>query len=242
MSNPIFSERAVNANTVLTGEPMSIAGAINKTAVLFACLLLTSFYEWSLFLKGLTDKAQMLMMVGFVLSIVSFIVIMFARQTIKYMAPVYALSEGLVLGGISVAFEAMYPGIAVQAIASTFMVFFVMLGLYKVGAIRCTDKFRSIMMVAMLSIFGIYLMSFIGSFFGYQIPQIFTSSPIGIGFSAIICVIAALNFIIDFDFIEKGSQQMLDKSMEWYGAFGLMVTFVWLYLEILRLLAKLRDR
>ncbi|MPN55055.1 hypothetical protein SDC9_202734 [bioreactor metagenome] len=122
------------------------------------------------------------------------------------------------------------------------MALFSMLFLYKTGTIKCTEKFKSVLFISTLSICGIYLINLIGSFFGMQIPQIFTSSYIGIGFSLLVVGIASLNLIIDFDFIERGSQQMLGKSFEWYGAFGLMVTLVWLYIEILNLLSKLRDR
>jgi len=243
MSNPVFSRRALESGeTVLNGEPMTIGGAINKTFILFLCLLATSAYEFMLYLQGYTDKAAGLMMIGFVASIISFLVIMFARKTIKFMAPVYALSEGLILGGLSVMFEAQYPGIVIQAVGSTFMAFFVMLALYKANVIRCTQKFRSVLMISMLSILGIYIVQIIGSFFHMSVPGLFGSGLVGIGFSAFVCVIAALNFIIDFSIIEEGAAQMMDKSFEWYGAFGLMVTFVWLYVEILNLLAKMRDR
>ena len=153
MSNPVFSRRAMEGNErILSGEPMTISGAINKTFILFACLLLTSSYEFMLFVQGFKDKAAALMMGGFVVSIIAFIMIMFARKTIKIMAPIYALAEGLVIGGLSVTFEAMYPGIVIQAVGSTFMAFFVMLALYKANIIRCTEKFRSVMMISMLSI------------------------------------------------------------------------------------------
>ncbi|MGN0018343.1 MAG: Bax inhibitor-1/YccA family protein [Candidatus Gastranaerophilaceae bacterium] len=243
MSNPVFSSRAMEGNTtILSGEPMTINGAISKTFILFLCLLATSVYEFMLYAQGLTDKAAGLLMIGFVASIIAFIVIMFARKTIKYMAPVYALSEGLIIGGLSAMFEGMYPGIVVQAVGSTFMAFFVMLALYKAGIIKCSEKFRSVLMISMFSILGIYLVQFIGSFFHMSIPGLFTSSLVGIGFSAVVCIVAALNFIIDFNVIEEGANNMADKSFEWYGAFGLIVTFVWLYIEILNLLAKLRDR
>lgn len=243
MSNPVFSNRAMAENErILSGEPMTINGAINKTFVLFLLLLATSVYEFSLFAQGYTDKAMSLVMAGFVGTIIAFILILFARKTIKVMAPIYAICEGLILGGISAIMEANYPGIVVQAVGSTFMAFFVMLALYKAGIIKCTEKFRSVLMISMFSILGIYLVQFIGSFFNMSIPGLFTSSLVGIGFSAVVCVIAALNFIIDFKVIEDGAAQMADKSFEWYGAWGLMVTFVWLYIEILNLLAKLRDR
>lgn len=243
MSNPVFSRSAIEGNEqILSGEPMSISGAINKAFVLFLFLLLSSAYEFMLYLQGYTDKAAALMMGGFVGSIVAFIIIMFARKTIKYMAPIYALCEGFVLGGLSVMFEARFPGIVISAVGSTFMAFFVMLALYRARVIRCTEKFRSVLMISMLSILGIYLVQLIGSFFNLSVPGLFESGAIGIAFSVFVCIIAALNFIIDFENIEEGARAMVDKSFEWYGAFGLMVTFVWLYIEVLDLLAKLRDR
>ncbi|MFA7658457.1 MAG: Bax inhibitor-1/YccA family protein [Candidatus Gastranaerophilaceae bacterium] len=242
MTNPVFNQNLMERDTVLDSEPMTINGAINKSFVLFALLLAASLIVWDLFFKGYTDKVAMLGMTGFVTSIISFIVIMFNRKVIGIAAPVYAVSEGLLLGAISAMIEARYPGIAIQAIGLTFMALFSMLFLYKIGAIKCTDKFRSTIFISTLSIAGIYLINLIGSFFGMQIPQIFTSSAIGIGFSLLVVGIASLNLIIDFDFIERGAQSMLGKSYEWYGAFGLMVTLVWLYIEILNLLMKLRER
>lgn len=242
MPNPVFSQNVVERDIVLDSEPMTVNGAINKTFILLAVLIASSFAVWNLFFQGYTDKVGMLTMVGFVASIISFIVIMFNRKAIAIAAPIYAASEGLLLGGISAMFEKAYPGIAIQAIAATFAALFSLLFLYRIGAIRCTDKFRSVLFISTLSVAGIYLVNLIGSFFGMHIPQIFTSSNIGIGFSLVVVVIAALNLIIDFDFIEQGAQRMLGKSYEWYGAFGLLVTLVWLYIEILNLLAKLRDR
>ena len=243
MSNPIFSEKAMQSDTsAVQGVPMTINGVINKTGFLLICLLMSSFTVWNMYFQGFTDKVQMLTMVGLAVSIIAFIVIMFNRKVISIAAPVYAIGEGLLLGGITAYFETAYPGIAIQAIGATFMALGVMLVLYKVGAIRATEKFRSVIMISTFSIAGIYLIQLIGSFFGKSVPFIFTSGPIGIGFSVLVVGIAALNLIIDFDFIEKGAQNMLDKSFEWYGAFGLMVTLVWLYIEILNLLAKLKDR
>lgn len=242
MANPVLNEKMLENERVLDAEPMTINGAINKTFVLFAILLACSLVVWNMFFQGYTDKVMMLSMVGFVGSIITFIVIMFNRKAIAVAAPVYAAFEGLLLGGISAMIEKSYPGIAIQAVGLTLMALFSMLALFKIGAIKCSEKFRSVLFISTLSILGIYLINLLGSFFGLSVPQIFTSSSIGIGFSLVVCVIAALNFIIDFDFIEQGAQRMLDKNYEWYGAFGLMVTLVWLYIEILNLLAKLRDR
>ena len=242
MSNPVFSQSAIEKERVLDSEPMSINGAINKTFILLACVVATSAYVWNLYYQGFTDKAMMLGTVGFVLSIISFIAIMFNRNIVNIMAPVYALSEGLLIGGISAIFEKSFPGIVIQAVSGTFMALFSMLLLYKIGAIRCTDKFRSVIFIATLSIGGIYLIQIIGSFFHMSIPGIFASGAIGIGFSVLVVAIAALNLIIDFDVIERGANNMMSKNFEWYGAFGLMVTLLWLYIEILNLLAKTRNR
>jgi uncharacterized YccA/Bax inhibitor family protein len=240
MANPVFNQKALEKATVLEGEPMTVNGAINKTFILFALLLTASVVVWDAFFKGYADKAMMLGIIGFVTSIISFIAFMITKNAVA--AGVYAISEGLVLGGISAMFEKSYPGIAIQAISATFMALFSMLFLYRIGAIKCTEKFRSTIMISTMSIAGIYLIEIIGSFFGMHVPQIMSSSNIGIIFSLIVIVIASLNLIIDFDFIEQGAQRMLGKNYEWYGAFGLMVTLVWLYLEMLRLFAKLRNR
>jgi len=242
MSNPVFNQKVFQEERVITSEPMTINGTINKTFLSFALLLASSVYVWSLYFQGAMDKVGMLMTVGIITSIIAFLFIMFNKKAMAVATPVYAVAEGLVLGGISAQFERMYPGIAIQAIAMTFMALFSLLFLYRVGAIKCTEKFRSVIFISTASIAGIYLISILGSFFGLHIPQIFSSSLIGIGFSLVVVVIAALNLIIDFDFIERGAQNFLPKEYEWYGAFGLMVTLVWLYLELLNLLSKFRDR
>lgn len=242
MSNPVFNQKVFQEERVITSEPMTINGTINKTFISFGLLLASSLMVWNFYYQGMMDKVGMLMMAGFVVSIIAFLFIMFNKKAMAVATPVYAIAEGLVLGGISAQFERMYPGIAIQAIAMTFMALFSLLFLYRVGAIKCTEKFRSVIFISTLSVAGIYLISILGSFFGLQIPGIFTPSLIGIGFSLVVVVIAALNLIIDFDFVERGSQQFLPKEYEWYGAFGLMVTLVWLYLELLNLLAKFRDR
>ena len=189
---------------------------------------------------GYTDLAMMLTAGGGIVAFILGLIVSFTRN--KYLVPVYAVSEGLFLGGISATFEASYPGIVSQAVAGTFAALFSMLILYRANVIRCTDKFRSVIFISTLSIAGIYLINFIGSFFHMQVPLINSSSTLGLAVSAVVCVIAALNLIIDFDFIERGAQNYLPKDFEWFGAFGLMVTLVWLYLEILRLLAKFQDR
>ncbi len=237
MSNPILNDRFMETEGVVGGQIMTVNGTLDKTFLLFLCALLPAAYTWQL--AG-TDQGNMLTMVGAIAGFVIALIVAFTRN--KYLTPVYAVCEGLFLGGISAMFNAAYPGIVIQAVLGTFAAMFTMLGLYRIGAIKCTDKFRSVIFTATISIAVLYLIQWIGSFFHYSIPAIFGAGTIGIGFSVLVVAIAALNLILDFDFIEKGSQAMLPKDYEWYGAFGLMVTLVWLYIEILRLLAKLRDR
>ena len=157
-------------------------------------------------------------------------------------APIYALLEGLVLGGLSATIELRYPGIAIQAVGLTFGTLFVLLMAYRSGLIKVTQKLRLGIVAATGGIFFFYLAEMLLGFFGIQFTSINGAGPIGIGFSLVIVAIAALNLVLDFDFIEQGVQVGAPKYMEWYGAFGIMVTLVWLYLEILRLLSKFRSR
>ena len=176
---------------------------------------------------------------GFVVALVT----VFKKTWAPLSAPVYALLEGLFLGGISAVFERSYPGIAVQAISLTFAVMFVMLLAYKFGVIRATRGFKLGVIAATGGIALVYVVNMVMSlFFHTNMAFLYSSTPLGIGISLVIVVIAALNLIIDFDMIETAARMGAPKYMEWYGAFGLMVTLVWLYLEILRLLGKARNR
>ena len=240
MSNPILNDGFIQTEGIVNGQVMTVNGTLDKTFLLFLCALLPAFYTWQQFMSGFTDKAFMLMTVGAIAGFVLAMIVAFTRN--KYLTPIYAMCEGLFLGGISAVFNSEYPGIVIQAVLGTFAAMFSMLGLYRAGLIKCTDKFRSIIFTATISVAVLYLIQWIGSFFHYSIPALFGAGTIGIGFSVIVVAIAALNLILDFDFIERGSLAMLPKDYEWYGAFGLMVTLVWLYIEILRLLAKLRNR
>ena len=240
MANPILNDKFVEQERVLQGEPMTVNGTIQITAFLGLILFAAAAFVWSRFTLGYTDMAMMLTAIGGIGGFVLGLVIAFTR--IKYLIPIYSACEGLFLGGISSLFEASYPGIVAQAVIGTFAALTSVLVLYRANIIRCTDKFRSVIFIATASIAIIYLVNFIGSFFHFAVPVINSSSLFGIGFSILVVIIAALNLIIDFDFIERGAQNYLPKDMEWYGAFGLMVTLVWLYFEILKLLAKLQDR
>lgn len=243
MANPILRNSFNTEERVYEGEPMTISGAINKTLTLLALVTVSAGYSWYLMASGFTDKASMLCLGGAVAGFILALVIIFSRGRLApVLSPFYAIGEGFFIGGISSFFEAAYSGIVMQAVAGTLAALLSMLLLYRAKVIQCTDKFRAVLFTATMSIGVIYLIQIIASLFGRGIPQIFTSSAIGIGFSVVVVLIAAFNLIVDVDFIEKGAENMLPKAFEWYGAFGLMVTLIWLYLEILRLLAKLADR
>lgn len=243
MTNPVMKrldEQAYQGAVLDSNSVMTVNGAIQITAFLGIILLIAASFVWTRFTLGYTDIATMLTGAGAIAGFIIALIIIFLR--VKVLIPVYAACEGLFLGGISAVFETEFPGIVSQAVVGTFGALFSMLILYKFGVIKCTDKFRSVIFISTLSVAAIYLVDLIGRFFHMAVPVINTSSNFGILFSVIVVAIAALNLIIDFDFIEKGEQRMLPKDYEWFGAFGLMVTLVWLYLEILRLLAKLNRR
>lgn len=243
MPNPIFNkmEKVSERETIIdASQVMTVNGTIQLTAILGLMLIAAAGFVWSKAMLGATDQVSALMFGGLIVGFISALIITFART--KFLVPVYAISEGLFLGGISSIFEMSYPGIVLQAVTATFAALFSMLILYRTGVIRCTDKFRSVIFIATVSIAGVYLINIIGHFFGYSVPGLHSSNTIGIAISAVITIVAALNLIMDFDFIEKGAERMLPKDYEWFGAFGLMVTIVWLYIEILKLLAKLSNR
>jgi uncharacterized YccA/Bax inhibitor family protein len=175
---------------------------------------------------------------GFIAAMVT----IFKKQWAPVTAPIYAVLEGLLLGGISAVFELRYPGIAFESVALTFGTLFALLFLYRTGIIRVTEKFRLGVFAATGAIALFYLLQMILGLFHFEFTSVNGSGIIGIGFSLIVVGVAALNLVLDFDFIEKGVQYGAPKYMEWYGAFGIMVTLVWLYLEILRLLSKLQRR
>ena len=242
MSNPILNEdRFSSRERILDGEPMTIQGTVSKIFMLFACLIAGSAISvYSLFTNSALVPAMMT--IGAIAGFILVLVTCFNIKIAKYTAAPYALMEGLVLGAFSAFFEAQWHGIVLTAILSTFAVLFVMLMLYKARMIQYTDKFAAVLKTSILSIFAIYLIQFIASFFGRGIPLIWEAGVVGIGFSILVIVIAAMALIQDFFFIESASQNMLSKDYEWYGAMGLMITLVWLYTEILRLLAKLNSR
>lgn len=243
MSNPMLNEDKFSIQErILDGEPMTIQGTVNKILMLLVCLLAGAGVSVAFLFNGNGAIVPGLMTISAVLGFILVIATCFNIKLAKYTAAPYALFEGIVLGGISALFETAIQGIVLQAILGTFMVLFVMLMLYKTRTIQYTEKFAAVLKTSLLSIVAIYLIEFIASLFGRGIPGIFEAGIVGIVFSLVVVVIAAMSLIQDFAFIEMGAQNMLSKDYEWYGAMGLMITLVWLYMEILRLLAKLNSR
>ena len=202
-----------------------------------------AFFTWNQALVQ-ADNALLfpLMLGGAIGGLIVAMVTIFKKEWSPVTAPIYAILEGLFLGGISSLLNQAYPGIVLQAVGLTFGVALSLLLVYRSGLIKVTDNFRLGVAAATGGIFLVYLVSFVMSFFGMRIPLIHESGLIGIGFSVFVVAIAALNLVLDFDFIEAGAESGAPKYMEWYGGFGLMVTLIWLYIEILHLLAKLQGR
>jgi uncharacterized YccA/Bax inhibitor family protein len=221
-----------------TGGTMTLSGTVYKTMILLIVLMAAAFYTWQQYSIG--NPIGHLIMIGLVGGLISALIISFVPKTAPLLAPVYAALEGLAIGGISASFEAQFSGITLQAVGLTIGTLFALLLAYAFRIIKVTHNFRLMVFSATAGIFLLYLTSFILGFFGITIPYLHSSGPIGIGISLFIAAIAALNLVLDFDFIEQGANRGIPKHMEWYGAFGLMVTLVWLYFEILHLLAKLR--
>jgi uncharacterized YccA/Bax inhibitor family protein len=243
--NPSLNERvfASQPRVGFGAERMTLQGSINKAFLLLVVLLAGAFWPWSQYLStGDASVVQTSLLVGGLGGFVLALIISFKANLAPYLAVPYAALEGLALGAISALFERRYPGIAIQAVGVTFAVFAVMLVAYKLNIIRATQQFRAIIVGATLGVAVLYLASMLLSLFHVDgvTTMLNSSSPLGIGISVIIAGIAAFNLILDFDFIETGAAQGAPRYMEWYGAFGLMVTLVWLYMEILRLLAKTR--
>ncbi len=219
-----------------TANAMTIQGTVNKTGLALLLLMASATLTWN------SPEASGLIWVGALGGFIVALITIFNKTAAPYTVPVYAVLEGLFLGGISRIFESMYPGIVQQAVFLTFGTLGALLLAYRSGLIKATENFKLGVTAATGGIAFVYLMSIVMGFFGIHFSMIHSSGPMGILFSAFVVVIAALNLVMDFDFIEEGAENGAPKYMEWYGAFGLLVTLIWLYLEILRLLAKLRKR
>lgn len=230
------------------GGVMTLGGTLTATAVLFTLLLVAATAGWfaaegpSTVDGRETFQFPGLAMVGVVVGFACVIALMFRPQYAKYLAPVYALGQGFAVGAISKGYETLYDGIVLQAAGATLGVFAVMLVLYRTRIIKVTDRLRRTIILATLGVMVFYAISFVIRLFGAEVSFLTEPSAIGIGFSLLVSALAAFNLLLDFDFIEKGTKMGLAKHFEWYAAFGLLVTIVWLYLELLRLLAKLQQR
>lgn len=251
-ANPALNEGVFkNAGRVIPGqESMTIKGTVNKSFIMLFLLFVTASYSWQQSLSldqnwssgAPVFQPSPLLWIGLIGGFVVALITIFKKTWSPITAPLYAALEGLFLGAISASFEARYPGIASQAIFGTLGVFGALLLAYRSGLVKATENFKLGVVAATGGIAILYLAQFALSFFGIQIPGIFGSGLVGIAFSLVVITIAALNLVLDFDFIENGEAAGAPKYMEWYASFGLMVTLVWLYLEMLRLLSKLQSR
>jgi uncharacterized YccA/Bax inhibitor family protein len=240
-ANPAMNEavyqragRAFAASSVMT-----LQGTVLKTGFLLLILLAVAGYTWSQAMSG-SPLTYTLLMVGSIGGFLTALLTIFVPKASPFTSPVYAALEGLVLGAISAVFEARYPGIAIKAVGLSIGVLAMMLFVYGTGIIRVTEKFKIGIVAATGAICLVYVVDMVASFFGTHLPYIHESGYVGIGFSLAVVVIAALNLVLDFDFIERGVTMQAPKYMEWYGGFSLLVTLVWMYLEILRLLSKVQ--
>ena len=243
--NPTITEKLFEKSIAAgAADTMTVRGTMNKFGFLFLMVMATAFFTWNAFNGGQDITGYML--TGAIGGLIVALVIVFKQQWAGYLAPAYALLEGLFVGGISAYYNAQFASIApyiiIQAVGLTFGTAIAMYALYQFKVIQATERFKSVVITATMGVAIFYLISFVLRLFSIDIPFIHEGSTLGIIFSLVVVVIAALNLILDFDMIEKGSQMGAPKYMEWYGAFGLMVTIVWLYIEILRLLGKLNSR
>ncbi len=242
-SNPALGDKTFqNLQPALAAEGrMTINGTINKTLILLVLALVPAAWVWDKFYKGGAEAVSSWIMIAVIAGLVVAMATIFKKTWAPFTAPLYAVIEGVVIGGISAIAEAQFQGIVFQAASLTFGTLLALLVAYRTGVIKVTERFRLGVVAATGGIFVVYLISIVLGFFGINVPFIHSGGTIGILFSLFVVVIAALNLVLDFDFIERGSAEGAPKYMEWYGAFGLIVTLIWLYIEFLRLLTKLRQ-
>jgi len=236
--NPVLSQKTFSTlNSTIIEDRMSMSGTVNKTLISLFLLVGSGYYMFSM------PNMAILAFCGIAAFIVAIITV-FKKTWAPITVPIYAVLEGAALGGISFIYNAKYEGIVSQAIQLTIGILLALLFAYKSGIIKATENFKLGVFAATGGIGVIYLINFIMGFFGSSMPimDINNASMFSIGFSLVVVIIASLNLVLDFDFIEEGVEKGAPKYMEWYGAFGLMITLVWLYLEILRLLSKLNSR
>lgn len=236
--NPALNDNTFQSLARRSGPPMTLSGTINKSALMLLLVALGTTFTWNL--SG--PLAGPLMIGGAIGGFIVALVTIFKKEWAPITAPIYSLLQGLFLGGVSAAYNAQFQGIVLQAIMLTFGVFAAMLALYQTRIIRVTERLRAVIFTATAGVALFYVVAMVLRLFGIQVPLIHDTGVLGIGFSVVVVGIAAFNLLLDFDSIEKGVQAGAPRFMEWYCAFGLMVTLIWLYLEILRLLSKLQRR
>ena len=247
-NNPTLSPKILEQfgpprpSQVSAGEAMTVEGIINKAAFLLLLVVVPATWVWSQVMRGGVDTAMPWMVGGVLGGFATALVTIFKKEWAPVTAPIYAALEGLAIGGLSALLEAQYHGIVLQAVGLTFSVMVAMLVAYRTGLIKVTDKFRMMVVAATGAIALMYVVTLVLAFFGTTVPFIHESGTAGIIVSLVIVAVAALNLALDFDFIEQAAGVGAPKYVEWYAAFGLMVTLIWLYLEILRLLGKVRRR
>lgn len=246
-SNPVMNANTFASNymrdaNVSPANTMTINGTINKTAILLFLVIGGAIYPWHQVTNNPNFNVWPLLLIGAIGGLIFALITSFKPNLAPYTAPIYAILEGLFLGSISAIYNLQTKGIALQAMMLTFAVMFLMLFLYRTKIIVVTDKFRMVVVCATGAIFLLYLVSFVLGFFSISIPFLHGSGLLSIGVSLFIVVIAALNLALDFDLIENGSNSGSPKYMEWYGGFALLVTLIWLYLELLKLLSKIKGR
>ncbi len=245
LSESTFLDLASGSVVVNPDQTMTINGTVNKTGFLLLLTVLTAAFAWSQTVGAdgqIAPGAMIYAIGGAVGGLILALVTVFKKTWSPVTAPLYALVEGFFLGAISAVFEMRFPGIVFQAVLLTFGTLFALLAAYRTGLIKVTENFKLGVVAATGGIALLYLASFVLSFFNINVPVIHEASWLGIAFSLFVVVVAALNLVLDFDFIENGAAARAPKYMEWYGAFGLMVTLVWLYVEFLRLLSKIQQR
>jgi uncharacterized YccA/Bax inhibitor family protein len=240
-ANPALSDNTFNLRAAQGEESMSIRGTVNKSAILIGIIIFAGAISWIQFMSG-NASAMLFVIAGGIGGLILALITTFKKEWAPVTAPIYAAFEGLLLGGVSAMAETMFSGIVLQAVMLTVGTFVALLAAYRSGLIKATENFKLGVVAATGAVGLIYLVSFGLRMFGIEMPYLHSNGIIGIGISLVIVVIAALNLVLDFDFIEKGAENKAPKFMEWYAAFGLVVTLVWLYLEILRLLMKLNSR
>jgi uncharacterized YccA/Bax inhibitor family protein len=241
-TNPMLNDKTFGSVSAIGADAMTINGTVQKTAGLLFLLICSAAYTWTVSRVDGGSQALSWAVAGLVGGLITFFIMLFKKEWSPVLAPAYALAEGLLLGAISAFYEARFQGIVFSAVTLTMGTLAVLLIVYRLGLIKATENFKLMIVGATGAIAVTYLVGWVLAMFGREIPYIHQSGTIGIVFSLFVVAIAALNLVLDFDFIENGAAAGAPRYMEWFAAAGLLVTLVWLYLEILRLLSKLNRK